>query len=413
MTLDTHPIPDKPSLAVLPFDNLSGDKDQDYIADGLTENIIDALSKIPEMFIVARHSTLTYKGKQLKIRQIAEDLGVQYVLEGSVQKSGERLRVTAQLIDALKGRHVWSEKYDRKLVELFALQDDITLNIAIEMELKLTEGEQARVRHSTDNLEAWSLASKAKGLFETYRMDDNLKARELFEKAVELDPNYAYAWVYLAYTHFMDGYIHSSQYNQKESFQHATEIAQKALSIDDKSSDAYTLISFTYLTQRRFDEALVAGKKAIALGPNDSENHAIVAILMQYLGDGEAVINLIKKAMRLDPYYPSWYRLRLAIGYQLSGRYEEAVATLEAELKRLEKAKTRIATGDYIIQLGITYAMMGRMEEARASVARALEINPKFAIESWRNRLLYKDPEHTERILEALRKAGLPEKSAS
>jgi adenylate cyclase len=406
-----HPLPDKPSLAVLPFDNLSGDKDQDYIADGLTENIIDALSKVPDMFIVARHSTLTYKGKQVKIQQIAEDLGVQYVLEGSVQKSGERLRVNAQVIDALKGHHLWSEKYDRKLVELFALQDDITLNIAIAMELKLTEGEQAGIRHSTDNLEAWSLASKAKGLFETYKMDNNSKARELFEKAVKLDSNYAYAWVYLAWTHFIDGYWFTSHYDQKESFKKGTEIAQKALDIDDKLSDAYAILSFAYMTQRKFDEALVAGKKAISLGPNDSENHAIVAIVMEYLGDGEAMIILIKKAMRLDPHYPFWYRFRLATAYRLLGRYGDALSILEPRMKRSEKAKRAGFIG--YMELATNYAMMGRMEEARASVARALELNPKISIESWRKAMLYKDLEYTERILEALRKAGLPEKSAS
>jgi len=402
-----YPLPDKPSLAVLPFDNLSGDKDQDYLADGLTENIIDALSKIAEMFVAARHSTLTYKGKQVKISQIAEDLGVQYVLEGSIQKSGERLRVTAQLIDALKGHHVWSQKYDRKLEELFALQDDITLNIAIAMELKLTEGEQARMRQSTDNLEAWSLASKGKGLFENIRLDDNLRAREFFEKAVELDPNYVYAWVYLAWTHFIDGYFFPSRYDQRESFKHATEIAQKALKIDDNLSDAYALLSFAYLTQRKFDEALVAGKKAIALGPNDSENHAIIAIVMQYLGDGEAVINLIKKAMRLDPYFPGWYWFRLAMGNRLLGRYEEAVAILEKRVEVTEKAGKPYFM--LYIELAPTYVMMGRMEDARACVTKLLKINPEISIEAWRKSQLYKDPEYTERILEALRKAGLPE----
>jgi TolB-like protein/class 3 adenylate cyclase len=401
------PLPERPSLAVLPFDNLSGDKEQDYLADGLTENIIDALSKIPDMFIIARHSTHTYKGKPVKIQQIAEDLGVKYLLEGSVQKSGEQIRVTAQLIDALKGHHVWSEKYDRKLEELFTVQDDITLNIAIEMELRLTEGEQARMRHSTDNLEAWSLASKAKSFIETNRLDENSKARELFKKAVKLDPNYAYAWVMLSWTHFIDGYFYPSHYDQKKSFKRAEEIAQKVLEIDDKLSDAFALLSFAYLTQRRFDEALVAGKKAIALGPNDSENHALVAIVIQYLGDGETMINLIKKAMRLDPYFPGWYWFRLAMGNRLLEQYEEAVAILEKMRERGEKAnRPHFIT---YIELAPTYVMMGRMEEARACVTKLLEINPKISVETWRKHQLYKDPEYTERILEALRKAGLPE----
>jgi adenylate cyclase len=400
------PLPDKPSLAVLPFDNLSGDPEQDYLVDGLTENIIAALSRIPEMFVIARHSTFTYKGKPVKVQKVAEDLGVRYVLEGSVQRSGERLRVTAQLINALKGHHVWSEKYGRKMEDLFAVQDDITLNIAVAMQVELTEGEQAQVRHSTDNLEAWSLAVKAHGLFETYRKDDNAKARELFKRAVELDPNYVYAWSYLGWTHWIDAVYYSAYYNQKEAFERAAEIAQKALSIDDKSSDAHALLSAVYLAQRKYDEAVTAGKRAIALGPNDSENHAIVAVTMQNIGDGEAVVTLIKQAMRLDPHYPSWYLYRLGVGYRLLGQYEESAAALE---KLLAQSKARgIGNDRPYLYLATTYSMMGREEEARALVAKALEINPKGTCESWRKRFLYKDPAHTERILDALRKAGLP-----
>ena len=294
--------------------------------------------------------------------------------------------------------------------DLFAVQDNITLNIAIAMELQLTEGEQARIRQSTDNLEAWSLATKAKGFFETYRMNDNSKARELFKKAVELDPNYAYAWVYLAWTHYIDGYFYSSHYDQEESFKIATEIAQKALSIDDNLPDAYALLSFAYLTQRKFDEALTAGQKAIALGPNDSENHAIIAIVMQSLGDGEAEINLIKKAMRLDPYFPPWYSYRLAIGYRLVGRYEESAATFEAVLKKIEKEKIPTSIRGYFVELAATYAMMDRIEKAKACVVKVLEINPKTSVEEYRKSQLYRDPKYTERFLESLRRAGLPEK---
>jgi adenylate cyclase len=178
-----YPLPDKPSIAVLPFNNLSGDQEQTYLVDGLTENIIGGLSKIPEMFVIARNSSFFYKGKPVKVQQVAEDLGVRYVLEGSVQRSGEQLRVTAQLIDALNGHHVWSEKYDRKIENFFRVQDDITLNIAIAMQVKLTEGEQAKVRHATNNLDAWSLAIKAHDLFETYAREDIAKARELFKKS--------------------------------------------------------------------------------------------------------------------------------------------------------------------------------------------------------------------------------------
>ncbi len=399
------PLPDKPSIAVLPFDNMSGDSDQIYIADGISENIIAALSKIPELFVISRNSTFNYKGKPVKVQQIAEDLGVRYVLEGSIQKSGERLRVTAQLIDALKGNHVWSEKYDRKLEDLFAVQDDITLNIAVAMQVELTEGEQAQVHHQTENLQAWSLAVKAHGLFETYRKDDNAKARELFERSVELDPHYAYAWTYLGWTYWIDAVYYHMYYDRKEWLENAETMAQKALSINDKSSDAYALLSGVYLSQGKYDEAVTAGNKAVSLDPNGSENHAIVAITMQNVGDGEAVVALINQAMRLNPNFPPWYWYRLGIGYRLLGRYEESAAALKKRVDIAEKANKPIF-GIYL-SLATTYSMMGRVEEAKAAVAKALEVNPKITIETWCKSQLYKDPKEVEKIRDALSIAGL------
>ena len=231
------PLPEKPSIAVLPFSNLSGDPAQDYIADGISENIISALSKISEMFVIASNSTFTYKGKPVKVQQVSEELGVRYVLEGSTQKIGNRLRITAQLIDATKGHHLWSEKYDRDMKDLFALQDEITHKIIVELQVKLTEGEQARVSHkSTANLEAWSYAVRGLKLFERVSKENNAKAMELFELAVELDPGYVWAWVRLAWTHVVAAKPGWSQ-SPSESFKKAVEISQKALVLDKSDSD--------------------------------------------------------------------------------------------------------------------------------------------------------------------------------
>ena len=404
------PLPEKPSVAVLPFDNLSGDPKQTYLVDGLTENIIGGLSKIPEMFVIARNSTFTYKDKPVKVQQVAEDLGVRYVLEGSMQISADQLRVTAQLIDALKGHHVWSEKYDRKMENFFSVQDDITLNIAIALQVKLTEGEQARVRHSTDNLDAWALAVKAHGLFETYTRENIAKARELFKKAVELDPNYAYAWSYLGQTYWIDGVYHSAHYDRKKSFESAAKMAEKAISVDTKSSDAHALLSTVYLSQKQYDEAEAFGKKTIDLDPNSSENHAIVAITMQNIGKFEEAIALLKQAMRLNPYYPNWYLVRLGMCYQMVGMYEESAASFEEMIKRYRERGTAAPWDRAYLYLAATYSMMGRLEEARDLVSKALEFNPKMTVSLWRKRLQYKNPKHTDRILDALRKAGLPEK---
>jgi adenylate cyclase len=403
------PLPEKPSIAVLPFNNLSGDPKQAYLVDGLTANIIGGLSKIPEMFVIASNSSFTYKGKSVKVQQVAEDLGVRYVLEGSVQRSGEQLRVTAQLIDALNGHHVWSEKYDRKMENFFTVQDEITLNIAVAMQVKLTQGEQARVRHTTDNLEAWSLAVKAHGLFETYARENIAKARELFKKAVELDPNYAYAWSYLGWTYWIDGVYYSAYYDRKKSFESASEMAEKALNADDKSSDAHALLGAVNLSQQKYDEAVAAGEKTINLDPNSSENHAIVAITMQNVGKFEEAIALLKQAMRLDPYYPGWYLARLGMNYHNVGRFEESVKALEEDIRRSRESGTAQPWDRFYLHLATTYSLMGRLEEARDLVLKALEFNPKMTAELWRKRFQYKDPKHTDRIIDALRMVGLPD----
>ena len=188
-------MPDKPSIAVLPFDNLSGDKEQDPIADGLTEDIITSLSRVPELFVIARNSTFTYKGKPVKVQQVAEELGVRYVLEGSVQRSGDNLRITAQLIDALKGNHLWAHRFDRRAENLFAMQDEITREVLIELQVKLTSGDHARIgSQGTESLEAWLLYNQARAHALKWTRESHLKARELYEKAAEIDPNYARAW---------------------------------------------------------------------------------------------------------------------------------------------------------------------------------------------------------------------------
>jgi adenylate cyclase len=345
----------------------------------------------------------------VKVQQVAGDLGVRYVLEGSIQKFADQLRVTAQLIDALKGHHLWSEKYDRKMENLFSVQDDITLNIVIALQVKLTEGEQARVRHSTENLEAWTLAVKAHGLFETYARENIAKARELFKNAVALDLNYAYAWSYLGWTYWIDGVFHSAHYDRKKSFKNASIMAEKALSVDNKSSDAHALLGAVYLSEKKYDEAEAIGKKTIDLDPNNSENHAIVSITMLNIGKFKEAIALLKQAMRLNPYYPSWYLSRLAMCYQMVGQYEESAAAYEEVIKRHRKTETTVPWDRHYLYLAATYSRLGRLDEARDLVSKALEFNPKMTVGLWRDRFQYKNPDHTERILDSLRKVGLPD----
>jgi tetratricopeptide (TPR) repeat protein len=261
------------------------------------------------------------------------------------------------------------------------------------------------MRHQTNSFEAWSLAAKAHNLFESYRLDDNAKARDLFKKAVGLDPNYAYAWSMLGWTHYIDGYHYPGHYNKNEAFKRALDIASTALEIDNSQGYAHLLLSLIYLTQGKFEEAEVAGNKAIRLEPNSSEIHAVFAITMQYLGDGEAVVALIKQAMRLDPYFPDWYWSRLGVGYRMQGQYEESVSAFKKAIER-EENKKRLSY-QIFLRLATTYSMMGDKENTKEHITKAKELNPKITLELWCKSQFYRDKVYTEQIREALMKAGM------
>jgi adenylate cyclase len=401
------PLPEKPSIAVLPFENLSSDPGQEYLADGITENIITALSKIPEIFVIARNSTLTYKNRPVKVQQVSEELGVQHILEGSVQKEGDRVRITAQLVDAIKGHHLWAERYDRDLKDVFTLQDDVTLKILAALRVKLTDEEQARVQETTDNLEAWGYFVRGLGHFQWFTREGNAKAQELFRQAVELDPGYSYAWAMLGWTHWVDatfGYRES----RSESLKGAIEIAKRALALDDKQPDVHALLGGIYLFQRQYEKASAEGEKAIRLGPNIACNHAILAQTMLFSGRFEEAIGLVKKAMRLNPHYPSWYLEPLATAYGMIGRHKEAIAAFKGLLSRRRKAGGQLITP--LLGLTANSIMLGLEEEARSHATEVLKIEPSFSLEWFRQVTFFRDPVHLERTLEALRKAGLPEK---
>jgi len=402
------PLPEKPSIAVLPFENLSGDPDQEYIADGLTENIITALSKIPEMFVIARNSVFAYKGKPVDVRQVSEELGVRYVLEGSIQKAGDKLRVTAQLIDATKGHHLWAERFDRPFEELFAVQDEITLKILTGLQVELTLGEQLRFQ-TTKNLEAWGYFIKAVSLLVQMTKEDNAKARELVDQATELDPQFAGAWNIMAWTHLNDARWGWSE-SREDSFRLAYKIAQKTLSMDDTLPDGHSLLGTLYLFQRQYDEAIAEGERSIALDPNSATNYALLAQTLHYADRFEESIALLEKAMRLHPYYPGWYLIFIGANYSTSGRHQEAIAIYK---QLLDLVESRGEVGENFItahlSLASNHIALGMEEEARAHVDEILKRYPVYSLESVRGFTFYKDPVHLEKWLTDLRKAGMPE----
>jgi len=402
------PLPDKPSIAVLPFDNMSGDPKEDYFSDGLTEQIITSLSMVPRLFVIARNSTFVYKGKAVKVQKVAEEQGVQYVLEGGVQKSQDRVRITVQLIDAIKGHHLWSERYDRELKDLFALQDDIVRQIMTAVQVKLTEGQSASaIAGSTSNLKA--LESYWRALEHSYRWsrEDNAAARQWAERAIEYDPNFVGAFALLGSTHLLE----ATQFGGKspaQSIKRAEEYAQKAISINDSSALAQALMSGVRRSQGKWDEAVEYGEKAFALNPNDPRVVFSLALTIHYLGRFDESIALTKRAMRISPYYPAIYLSLLAPSYVIAGRYQEAIEACEQMLDRSRKGEINPVFAH--VFLAEAYVGLGQLDKAREQAEEVLKIDPRFSLKSEKRLTAFKDPVIGERRLAALRKAGLPDK---
>jgi len=388
------PLPDKPSIAVLPFNNLSGDPEQEYFSDGLTEEIISALSSVPKLFVIARNSTFTYKGKPVKVQQVSEELGVRYVLEGSVKKGGDKIRITAQLIDALSGHHLWAERYDRNLEDIFAVQDEITKEIISAMQVKLTEGEQARAAaKGTNNLQAYLKYLQAREYLNKQNIEGNALAKQLAEEAIDLDPEYAMAYVALARTHVMDFWFDTSK-SQEQSLAEATELLQKAIALDDTYVGAHAALSHIFTLRRQNDKAVAQAEKAVALNPNSAESHYTLAKALIFAGRHEEAIPEYKIAIRLNPIPPSQYMWSLGLSYASTGQYEEGIAWCE---KAVHMEPDSLMAR---IMMTVVYSFSGRDEEARAEAAEVLRINPKFSLEKFAKRA-------SPKLVNALRKAGL------
>ena len=402
-----YPLPDKPSIAVLPFDNMSGDPKQEYFSDGITDQIITSLSIIPRLFVIARNSTFTYKGKAVKVQKVAEELGVRYVMEGSVQRSESRIRILVQLIDATTGHHLWSERYDRDLQDVFELQDEIAMKIMTALQVKLTEGEYASaVAGTTSNLKAMEFFWRAEECLIRFAEEDNAKARRLAEEAIELDSNFSGAWALLGFTHFMDvrsGWTKSPA----QSIRQAGECAQKAIALNDSCAKAHALAGSVQLMQRKHDEAIRYGRKAVALNPNDPEIIAVLAATLQFCGRFEEVISLIKKAMRLTPYYHAWFLSPLTLAYILTEQYTEAIEAGKLMLERSRKGEFDPLEAHLL--LASAYVGLGKNDEARAHAEEVLKINPNFSSSYFLKILPYKNPAHLKSRIALYRKAGLPE----
>jgi adenylate cyclase len=400
---ETLPLPGKPSIAVLPFTNMSGDAEQEYFADGVSEDIITALSRLPGLFVIARNSSFIFKGKAADVTQVARELGVRYVLEGSVRKAGGQVRITAQLIDASSGRHVWAERYDGKLTEIFEFQDEITGKIvnSIGPELMLAEVERVRTK-PPDNLDAWALTNRGFAHYWRWTRNDLAEAERLARRAIDLDPNNAQSLALLAsvlIAEAVSGWVKPGMKYIGE----ALEAAKKAIVLDHRSARAHNALGLSLINHGRYDEAVNEVERAVELEPGSAEILTWCGVVLAFSGQEELAIERVHEAIRLNPRDPQIYgRYQiLAWAFFALERYQEAVeAAGHLSLGPEDWTEARAV-------MVASLAHLGRSEEAASVLDNVRRVRPDYTLEYARKRLPYRNRAHTERFVEGLRKAGL------
>ena len=397
------PLPDKPSIAVLPFTSMGGDPEQEFFGDGLAEDIITTLSKISSLFVIARNSSFAFKGQAKDVRDIAANLGVRYVLEGSVRQSANRLRINAQLIDAVDGHHLWAERYDRRRADIFDIQDEMMREIVTALRLKLSDGEQSQIwLRGTENVDAWLNVMQALELAMRGSRAEMAQARDLFQQAVEADPNYSFALAWVGITHWFDVRFGFSS-SPAESALQVSKLAAWVLEQDSPEPYALMLVAMDRGLSGKFDEAVELLRQAVALSPNDAFLKAALSRHLVFAGYPKEGEVMVREAMRLNPFFPNYYLGILGNALEQMGRYDEAIETLRAAIVRDPRyfsAHLRLAS---------LFALTGHLEEAKFEVTEILRLTPQYNLSRAASFYLTTDLEMQQRFIEGLRKAGLPE----
>ena len=396
------PLPDKPSLVVLPFANMSGNPEQEYFSDGITEELTNDLARIPELFVIARNSAFAYKGQGVNVEDVGRELGVRYVVEGSVRRSADRVRITVQLIDATTGFHLWGEQYDRELADIFAVQSEISLELVGALSSELHQAMlEGGARRFTDDPVAYELYLRASSNYRRFRRDDNLEARRLLERAIERDPSFGNAVGLLGLTYAIE-YV--NMWNLDEALMdRAEELARRAQALDPMAGTAYSGLAVVHLHAGRLDEALAAAEKFATLAPNVDGAHMLVAVVAGAQGRLAAAMQSIDRALRLNPRGMSNAWVTAAWLNLAAGRVEKAVVILERE---------RAANPDAInarMMLALIYEEEGRHEDAREVVQETLRVNPHLTMSAASRGLNLWGRIAGREYRENLRKAGLPE----
>src|SRR5262249_1914671 len=389
-------LPDKPSIVVLPFVNMSADAEQSYFVDGLTEDLITDLSKVSELFVVARNSSFAYKGKSIDVRQIARELGVKYVLEGSARRAADRVRINAQLIDARAGGHIWADRFDRDLADVFAAQDEVIAKIVEALAGKLTAA-SLKERYRPANLEAYDLCLRGRAAW-AHSPEAGVEAIPMFERAIALDPNYAEACRWLA---ICQSYAWTFGNHPMDPFRpRSMASAKKAVELDPGDSGSHWVFAFVLLYERRWDESVREFEISLRLNPNDADAWANFADLKSYEGRGVEAIACVEKAFRLNPHPQSYYFWVLGFGQYIAGQYEAAVKTLRNEATYQTGSRLALAAG---------LAQLGRLDEAHEEAKLYLASNPGFSISHSIENQPFRNMTARDRTVEGLRKAGFPE----
>ena len=395
-----HPaLPDNPSIAVLPFVNMSGDKEQEYFSDGLAEEIIDAISKLRDVFVISRNSSFAYKGKDVKVQQIAEELGVQYILEGSVRKTADKVRVTARLVDALTGRELMSERYDRDLKDIFALQDELTMNVLTAMRVALEPGVVTRDK-GTKSLAAYLKVMQATPLAYSRNERDAAIAKRLAEEAIALDPNYARPYAVMARA--ISAEIRVGKYKDpKHAIQRIDQLARKAVALDDSSTAGHVASYIARLYERDYDGAKSESQRIIDLEPGGAAGFEFLGVSLSWNGQYAEAVPVLQKCLRLSPGYVPCLA-QLGVSYLFLGKYEEAIAVFKDVLQR---EPDRLTTH---LNLTAAYVLAGKEPEAHAQATEVLKINPNFSLQRYADAHLLKNrADLLARVIEPLREAGL------
>ncbi len=394
-------VQDKPSIAVLAFNNMSGDPEQEYFSDGISEDIITDLSKLPELHVIARNSSFVYKKQAVSLPDVARDLGVRYLLEGSVRKAGNRIRVTAQLIDSTTGGHIWAERYDRDLTDIFAVQDELTREIIAALKVKLTPDHAGRLtRKSTVSPELYSLFLRAREQMLLHTKAGNAESRNLLGGVIAKHPDFAAAHACMAFTYGNDA-ANGWAEDPDQAIALSLEIAERAVAMDDSEAQAHFAFAVVLLWHRQHDRALAEAERAIALSPNFAHMHMAKAHILGYMGEGNRAIETLDAYRKLDPHHPAIAHYFMAEALSQLGRYEDAIASLKQRLAHEPDSETSYAL------LASCYGHLGRVDQARAAWAEVMRIAPGFSIEQRRRVLPFRDPAVFERRVEGLRKAGI------